>query len=167
MVSGMPLETCWAFNKIWNNKFYYKVASCWLFPLIHTTMHGSMSVKFKLFLALNVARFNPLVLLIRFSIETKASMEYWWSDIGRGKHKYWEKNLYCWHFVYRKSNIDRPGKLNPGPCGKRPAANRLTCGDTGLTNITVANKYRQMHTYRRTPLIRLNTLRAGDADLRF
>ena len=43
----MPLETCWAFNKFWNNKFYYKVASCWLFLLIHTTMHGSMNIKFK------------------------------------------------------------------------------------------------------------------------
>jgi len=34
MMSGMPLETCWAFNKRWDNKFYYKVASCWLFLLI-------------------------------------------------------------------------------------------------------------------------------------
>jgi hypothetical protein len=31
MMSGMPLETCCAFNKLWNNKFYYKVASCWYF----------------------------------------------------------------------------------------------------------------------------------------
>jgi len=30
-MSGMPLETCWAFNKRWNNKFYYKAASCWYF----------------------------------------------------------------------------------------------------------------------------------------
>jgi hypothetical protein len=44
MMSGMPLETCWAFNKLWNNKFYYKVASCWLFLLIHTAMHGSMNI---------------------------------------------------------------------------------------------------------------------------
>jgi hypothetical protein len=29
----MPLETCWAFNERWNNKLYYKVASCWLFLL--------------------------------------------------------------------------------------------------------------------------------------
>jgi len=29
--SGVPLETCWAFNKLWNNKFYYKVAFCWYF----------------------------------------------------------------------------------------------------------------------------------------
>jgi hypothetical protein len=46
MTSGMPLETCWAFNKRWNNKFYYRVASCWLFLLIHTMMHGSMNVKY-------------------------------------------------------------------------------------------------------------------------
>ena len=32
----MPLETCWAFNERWINKFYYKVASCWLFLLILT-----------------------------------------------------------------------------------------------------------------------------------
>jgi len=25
MMSGVPLETCWAFSKFWNNKFYYKV----------------------------------------------------------------------------------------------------------------------------------------------
>jgi hypothetical protein len=35
MMSGMPLETYWAFKKRWNNKFYYKVASCWLFLLSH------------------------------------------------------------------------------------------------------------------------------------
>jgi len=29
MMSGVPLETCRAFNKLWNNKFYYKAASCW------------------------------------------------------------------------------------------------------------------------------------------
>jgi len=33
MMSGIPLETCWAFNERWNNKFCYKVASCWLFLL--------------------------------------------------------------------------------------------------------------------------------------
>jgi hypothetical protein len=45
MMSGLPLETCWGFNERWNNKFYYKVASCWLFLLSHTTMHGSMYIK--------------------------------------------------------------------------------------------------------------------------
>ena len=42
-MSGMPLETCWAVNERWNNTFCYKVASCWLFLLSHTTMHGSMN----------------------------------------------------------------------------------------------------------------------------
>ena len=36
IMSGMPLETCWAFNERLNNKFYYKVASCWLFLQSHT-----------------------------------------------------------------------------------------------------------------------------------
>ena len=45
MMSGMPLETCWAFNERWSNKFYYKDASCCLF-LSHTTMHGSMNITF-------------------------------------------------------------------------------------------------------------------------
>ena len=31
MTSSVPLETCWAFNKPWNNKFYYKATSCWYF----------------------------------------------------------------------------------------------------------------------------------------
>jgi hypothetical protein len=31
MINGVSLETCWAFTKQWNIKFYYTVASCWLF----------------------------------------------------------------------------------------------------------------------------------------
>jgi hypothetical protein len=50
MMRGMPLETCWAFNEQWNNKFHYKVASCWLFLLSHTTVHGSMNIKLITFL---------------------------------------------------------------------------------------------------------------------
>jgi len=45
-MSGMQLETCSAFIKFRNNKFYYKVASCWLFLLLHTKVHGSMNIKF-------------------------------------------------------------------------------------------------------------------------
>jgi hypothetical protein len=45
MMSGVPLETCWAVNEWWNNKFRYRVASCWLFILSHITMHGSMNIK--------------------------------------------------------------------------------------------------------------------------
>ena len=46
MMSGMPLETCWAFSERWNGKFCYRVASRWLFLLSHTTIHGSMNIKF-------------------------------------------------------------------------------------------------------------------------
>ena len=45
MMSGVPLETCWAVNERWNNKFCYKVASCCLFLLSHTTMQGPMNNK--------------------------------------------------------------------------------------------------------------------------
>ena len=33
MMSDIPLETCWAFNELWNNKFRYQVASLWLLLL--------------------------------------------------------------------------------------------------------------------------------------
>ena len=35
MMSGVPLETCWAFNERWNDKFCCKVTSCWLLLLRH------------------------------------------------------------------------------------------------------------------------------------
>jgi hypothetical protein len=38
MMRGVPLETYWAFNERWNNKFCYKVATCWLFLLKYTCM---------------------------------------------------------------------------------------------------------------------------------
>jgi len=44
-MSDVPLETCWAFNELRNNKFRYQVASCWLLLLSHTTIHGSMNIK--------------------------------------------------------------------------------------------------------------------------
>jgi hypothetical protein len=31
MMSGVSLETCWAIDKHWNNKFYYMIAPYWLF----------------------------------------------------------------------------------------------------------------------------------------
>jgi len=33
MMSDIPLETCWASDKLRNNKFRYQVASCWLLLL--------------------------------------------------------------------------------------------------------------------------------------
>jgi hypothetical protein len=34
MTRGVALETCWDFNKLWNNKFYYKVACIMLVFLL-------------------------------------------------------------------------------------------------------------------------------------
>jgi len=39
MKSCVSLETCWAIKKHWNNKFYYTVASCWLFLYDLYTWH--------------------------------------------------------------------------------------------------------------------------------
>jgi hypothetical protein len=61
IMSGMPLETCWAFNEQWNNKFYYKVASCWLFLLSHTTMHGSMNTNFFKYVPMYIACGNLMI----------------------------------------------------------------------------------------------------------
>ena len=36
MMRDIPHETCWAFNVLWNNKFRYQVASCWLLLLSHS-----------------------------------------------------------------------------------------------------------------------------------
>jgi hypothetical protein len=55
MMSGVPLETCWAVNERWNNKFCYKVAFCWLFLRNYTTMHGSMNIKLHLLIRYSTA----------------------------------------------------------------------------------------------------------------
>jgi hypothetical protein len=93
----MLLDRCWAFDKLWNNKFYYKVASGSLFLLIHTTMDGSMNIKKK---SINLAvrtvwmrrkdkisyqiiccRFQfYLTMLTRFQFTSKVM---WYTDIYR------------------------------------------------------------------------------------
>ena len=60
MMCDIPLETCWACNELWNNKFRYQIASCWLLLLSHTTMHGSMNIKF-----MCVCVFVHIVLILR------------------------------------------------------------------------------------------------------
>jgi hypothetical protein len=47
MMSGMPLETCSAFNERWINTFYYKVASCWLFLLVRHDETNSRNSQFR------------------------------------------------------------------------------------------------------------------------
>ena len=39
MMSDIPLETYWAFNVLWNNKFRYQVASCWLLLLSNADIY--------------------------------------------------------------------------------------------------------------------------------
>ena len=46
-MSGVPLETCWAFNERWNNKFCYKGVSCWLFLLNQPIYLSNYKVKGK------------------------------------------------------------------------------------------------------------------------
>jgi len=48
MMSGVSLETCWAFSKLWNNKFYYKAASCWYFYCAMNGCSGIVFAKFKM-----------------------------------------------------------------------------------------------------------------------
>jgi hypothetical protein len=68
MMSGMPLETCWDFNKLWNSGFCYRVASCLLFLLIHTTMHGSWILDLWLHGAqLHGAELHEMLFLYAFS----------------------------------------------------------------------------------------------------
>jgi len=43
IISGVSLETCWAIKKYWNNKFYYTVASCWLF--LYDSSHYSWQLR--------------------------------------------------------------------------------------------------------------------------
>ena len=66
MMSGVPLETCWAFNKLWNNKFYYKAASCWYFYWASDSWVGLLSCfysgKWQTFLLMSAV--NCLYLLI-------------------------------------------------------------------------------------------------------
>jgi hypothetical protein len=65
MMSGVPLETCWAFNEWWNNKFCYKVAYCWLFLLNHTTMHRSINIKKNTTVLISPQfKYSPILLLM-------------------------------------------------------------------------------------------------------
>jgi len=54
MMSGMPLETCWAFDERWNDKFYYKAASCSLF-LLSYIINVDLNRAFSLFSRMDLA----------------------------------------------------------------------------------------------------------------
>jgi hypothetical protein len=44
VMSGMPLETCWASNERWSDEFWYGIASCWLFLLSENLWYGYHAV---------------------------------------------------------------------------------------------------------------------------
>jgi hypothetical protein len=54
-----------------------------------------------------------------------AIMQQWWSDIDRGKSKYWDRNLSQCHFLHHKSHGNWPG-IEPGP--PRSEAGNFTVG---------------------------------------
>jgi hypothetical protein len=51
MMGGLSPETCWASDKYGKIKFWYIVASCWIFLYESIMMHGSTNIKFPTFLA--------------------------------------------------------------------------------------------------------------------
>jgi hypothetical protein len=46
MMGGVSPETCWASYKHEIKKFWYTVASCWIFYMNYTMMHGSTYIRF-------------------------------------------------------------------------------------------------------------------------
>jgi len=46
-MGGVLPETCWAWCK-YEIKFWYIVASCWIFYVNYTMMHGSTNIKFNM-----------------------------------------------------------------------------------------------------------------------
>ena len=44
--------------------------------------------------------------LVRIAWNVTMSTEHGWNDIGRGKPKYWQKNLSQCHFFLHKSHMD-------------------------------------------------------------
>jgi len=78
MMSGVPLETCWAFNKLWNNKFYYKAATCWYFYRILLLTHYPIIEQ-----TMDVFRPNILLLNHLFSHRIKVSCKLYSRDCGK------------------------------------------------------------------------------------
>jgi len=123
MMSGVPLETCWAFNKLWNNKFCYKAAFCWYFywviydAWIHEYQILQECFQYVLTLAFGLAQFSlvkgPAYNSHFFSfflldtvdgLATCTSWMVWGSNSGGGKwfsllHTYpdqpWVHQSYC------------------------------------------------------------------------
>jgi len=97
-MGGVSPETCWASYK-YEIKFWYTVASCWIFYVNCTMMHGSTNIKW---------------LINRKECGRKRSCCNWWQypvfvwisrgcarntvRIGRGQRFQPSREQYCWDF---------------------------------------------------------------------
>jgi len=77
----------------WNNKFRYQVASCWLFILSYTTMHGSMNIKKKIFAHnCNFYTFGSLVIILEILLwkyDGREWIGFIWVRIGTSDGLLW------------------------------------------------------------------------------
>jgi hypothetical protein len=82
MMSGVPLETCWAFNERWNNLLYYKVASSWLFLL--SSLYSIVFPQYRFSCSALPSVFSPSLfqLLLMFCLEM-------WSNPCSGLDRPW------------------------------------------------------------------------------
>ena len=81
----------------------------------------------------------------RSSIKMKMSVEHCWNDADRGRRECWEKNLFQGHFVRQKSHRTKPVS-NPGPCGWRPATDRLKHESSPELYLNIQSVPRSKHT---------------------
>jgi hypothetical protein len=106
MMRGVPLETCWAFNKLWNNKLYYKAASCWYFYwIIHDArIHKYKKIWSKIDIGIYVK--HPL-LLSDFNQKGISSTDFHKSP----QYQIWCKSVRWkprWHKRTAKTNLTGP-----------------------------------------------------------
>ena len=67
MMSDIRLEICWALNELWNNKFRYQVASCWLLLLSQNCTEVYNLVKIR---RMRIVRWVPLLYITTLYIVT-------------------------------------------------------------------------------------------------
>jgi hypothetical protein len=88
MMGGVSPETYWASYKYGIIKFWYIVASCWIFFMNCTVMHGSMNIKFT-----NIYWTSCNLLHLKLSAYSRpCSSEMWYNILW----VWWEKTRKTW-----------------------------------------------------------------------
>jgi hypothetical protein len=77
MMSGVPLETCSDFNKLWNNKFYYKMHGAWGDVVVKALRYGIDPQSLGIFSGASDSSMCP-------GVDSASKNEY--QDIPWGKH---------------------------------------------------------------------------------